>query len=46
MLRHYRVILGEHVINNLQSYRSISNAAAFEILLGIDYKLPEDDTIV
>jgi hypothetical protein len=60
MLRHYRVILIELLINTLSSYTNISNAAvgntfvlptaAFEIFCvtwqGIDYKLPEDDTIV
>ena len=49
MFRHYRVILRELVISTLPSYASISNAAVGNTCVtwqGIDYKLPEDDTIV
>ena len=49
MFRHYRVILRELVISTLTSYTSISNAAVGHTRVtwqGIDYKLPEDGTIV
>jgi hypothetical protein len=56
MFRHYRVILRKLVINVLPSYTSISNAAVgnSNSCIGntgvtwqhIDYKLPEEDTIV
>ena len=46
MFRHYRVILRELVISFLPSYTSISNVAVGNTWPGIDYKLPEDDTIV
>jgi len=47
MFRHYRVILRELTINTLPNYTSISNAAvACVTWQGIDYKVPEDDTIV
>jgi hypothetical protein len=45
MFRHHSVILRELVINTLPSYTGISNAARVT-WQGIDFKLPEDDTIV
>jgi len=46
MFRQYRVIIREFVINTLPSYTSTSNAAVSCVTWqGIDYKLPEDDTI-
>jgi len=49
MFRHYRVILRELVFNTWPCYTSITKAAVGNICVtyqGIDYKLPEDDTIV
>jgi len=45
MFRPYSFILRELVINTLPSYTGISNAACVT-WLGIDYKIPEEDTIV
>jgi len=46
MFRHYRVILRELVVNILPSYTSISIAGVGNTWQGIDYKFPEDDTMV
>ena len=45
MFRHYSVIIRVFIINTLTNYTGISNAACVT-WQGIDYKLPEDDTIV
>jgi hypothetical protein len=45
MFRHYSVIVRELVINTLPSYTVISNAACVT-WQRIDYKLPENDTLV
>jgi hypothetical protein len=45
MFRHYSVILRKLIINTLTNYTVISNAACAS-WQGIDYKLPENYTIV